>query len=247
MLEYQRLQKEFSDHLRNPECNPPPAGVEDRRLAVYRDLIYNNIEGFIASAFPVLREITPDEPWHAMVRDFVHLHQSSSPYFLEISQEFLLYLQNEREPQAGDWPFLLELAHYEWVELALDVAVEELPAKPPAGTLIESVLEVSPLVWCLSYAYPVHRIGPEFIPETPPSEPTFLLVYRNREDEVSFMLSNAATVRLLKLLQSGPMTGRQAILQMAEALKSPDPDQLLAYAQTLLAQLYEQDIIWPRN
>ena len=40
-----------------------------------------------------------------MVRDFVHRHQSLSPYFLEISQEFLRYLEAERIPLAQDPAF----------------------------------------------------------------------------------------------------------------------------------------------
>jgi len=35
-------------YLRDPQNNPPPAGVEQRRLKIYEDLIYNNIEGLSA-------------------------------------------------------------------------------------------------------------------------------------------------------------------------------------------------------
>ena len=52
-----------------------------------------------------------------MVRDFMRRHRSTTPLFTEVGQEFLAYLQDERGPQAGDWPFMLELAHYEYVEL----------------------------------------------------------------------------------------------------------------------------------
>lgn len=169
-----QLQQSLTNHLRNPDKHGGPAGIEDRRLGIYRSLVYNNIEGFIAGGFPVLREILSDAHWHAMVRDFVARHKSQSPYFLEISQEFLLYLQNERAPDAADPPFMLELAHYEWVELALDVAVDELPAKPPAENgLLDAAIEVSGLLWCLNYQYPVHRLGPDFQPSEPPPEPTF--------------------------------------------------------------------------
>ncbi|MCP4827546.1 MAG: DUF2063 domain-containing protein, partial [Proteobacteria bacterium] len=41
-------------YLRDPQNNPPPEDVEQRRLKIYEDLIYNNIEGFISSGFPVL-------------------------------------------------------------------------------------------------------------------------------------------------------------------------------------------------
>ena len=49
------LQYAFAGHIRDPEHMPVPDGVEPRRMAVYRDLFYNNVENFIANSFPVLR------------------------------------------------------------------------------------------------------------------------------------------------------------------------------------------------
>lgn len=246
MVEFQRVQKQLSDHLRHPEKHSPPAGIEDRRLAIYRDLIYNNIEGFIAGGFPVLREVLDDERWHFLVREFIHRHHSQSPYFLEISQEFLYFLQHEFAPQ-GNYPdFMLELAHYEWVELALDVAEGQLPDKPASPDLMDQPLTISPLLWCLSYRYPVHRIGPDYQPKSPPDSPSFLLVYRDRTDSVEFMLSNAVTVRLIKLLQNNTSSGREVLKRLAIELQYPHPEQLLSFGIDLLGQLFERDILWPR-
>tara|TARA_R110000850_G_scaffold73647_4_gene161567 strand:+ start:772 stop:1524 length:753 start_codon:yes stop_codon:yes gene_type:complete len=241
-----KLQQAFTGHLRHPEVNAAPGGIEDRRLAIYRDLIYNNIEGFIAGGFPVLREILADADWHAMVRDFVAQHKSRSPYFLEISQEFLLYLQNERAPATFDPPFMLELAHYEWVELALDVAPGDLPAKPLLErSLLDSVVEVSPLLWCLNYRYPVHRLGPDYQPAEAPDEPTFLLVYRNRADQVAFIQSNAVTVRLVQLLQAGAASTRAALITLAEEAEFSDRERFVALGESILLELYQKDLLWP--
>ena len=65
--------------------------------------------------------------WHALVRAFIDQHRCHTPYFLEISQEFVQFLMQDYRPLASDPPFLAELAHYEWVELALDIAQEVLP------------------------------------------------------------------------------------------------------------------------
>jgi uncharacterized protein len=239
-----RDQYRFSAHLRDPASQPAPAGVEERRLAIYRDLIYNNIEGFIRGGFPTLREITGDARWHAMVRDFIRCHRAHSPYFREISQEFLDYLQRERQVQ-DDPPFLLELAHYEWVELALDVSTsvfpEELPGQPD---LLISLLRLSPLAWNLSYEFPVHQIGPAYQPTEPPAQPTFLVVYRNRREQVRFLESNAATSRLLTLLSGrAPLTGLQALLLLADELQAPNSQSIIDFGKELLEKLWSLDII----
>lgn len=244
LLPFQKTQYNLTGHLRNPTVVPAPANTEHRRVAIYCELIYNNIEGFIANGFPILREILDDAHWHSMVREFVSEHKSASPYFLEISQEFLAYLQNERNAP-NDPPFLLELAHYEWVELALDVALEELPPRMElGGDILSSPLQVSPLLWSLSYSFPVHQIGPDFQPQEPTGEPTFLLVYRNRQDLVEFMHSNAVTVRLLKILQSDTLTGRQALAMLAEEMQHPDAVALEAMGATLLQDLVDKDMLW---
>ena len=240
---FQQTQYAFAAHLRDPDANPAPPDVEDRRMKIYRELVYNNIESFIATGFPVLRQLTADQQWYALVRDFVSRHCSHSPYFLEISQEFLKYLQEER-PLVTDLPFMLELAHYEWVELALDVAEGYLPELPPVPVdVMAESLQVSPLAWRLSYEYPVHLIGQEYQPAEPPEQPTFLVVYRNREQSVKFLESNAVTIRLLQLLETPHCTGLDALQTVAGELEHDNPEVIIAHGAELLEWLYQLDII----
>jgi uncharacterized protein len=242
-MEFKTVQYRFAAHLRDPEVFPAPVDIEDRRLAVYRDLVYNNIESFIRSGFPILHKLLSDEHWHSMVRDFIRSHSSHSPYFLQISEEFLNYLQEERGSRAEDPPFLLELAHYEWVELALDVSCEHFPPDiAPGADLIGQRPVVSPLAWSLSYQYPVHRIGPHHQPAEPPPQPTFLIVYRDRDEQVQFMESNAVTARLLSILD-GTLTGHQALATLAEEMRHPQPEALLNHGKVLLEKLQRCDII----
>ncbi|WP_438958246.1 HvfC family RiPP maturation protein [Porticoccus sp.] len=241
---FQQTQYAFAAHLRDPDANPAPPGIEDRRMKIYRELVYNNIESFVATGFPVLRQLMADQSWHALIRDFVSRHCSHSPYFLEISQEFLKYLQEERQPLATDPPFMLELAHYEWVELALDVAEADFPELPSTPVdVIAEALQVSPLAWRLSYQYPVHLIGEVYQPAEPPEQPTFLVVYRNREHSVKFLESNAVTIRLLQLLEVRRCIGLDALQAIATELEHDNPDAIVSHGAQLLERLYQLDII----
>lgn len=208
-------------------------------MAVYRELFYNNIEGFLSGGFPVLRRLYTDADWHRLVRDFYAVHRCKTPLFLEISQEFLDYLAHERKPRSEDPPFMLELAHYEWIELALGIAEEqsELTGVDPNGDLMSAPPVLSSLAWPLAYAYPVHRIGPDFRPEAPPEHPTHLLVYRDRTDEVRFMELNTVTARLLQLLEEDePQSGRALLERIAEEMAHPNPSVVIeGGAQTLEA------------
>jgi hypothetical protein len=145
------VQRAFAAHIREPSVHPAPADIEDRRMNIYRELFYKNIEGFISSAFPILRKLYSDTDWHQMVRDFIHRHQSQTPYFLEISEEFLSYLDDEREPQSYDPVFALQLARYEWAELALFVAEQDTPEDAVSAdhSLIDHIPVLSPLAWSI--------------------------------------------------------------------------------------------------
>jgi uncharacterized protein len=239
-----QAQAKLANHLRDPEHHQAPAAIEDRRLKIYRDLIFNNVESFISGGFPILRQLYTEDAWHQLVRDFMASHSCHSPYFLEISEEFLTYLREERGNQAGDPPFMLELAHYEWAELALDVSTESFEGYPHTDDLMAGCPKVSPLAWTLSYQYPVHMIGPDYQPAEPPEQPTFLIVFRDRSDQVGFMESNAVTARLLGLLSADQnVTGEAALLQLADEMQHPDPQQLLGFGADLLEKLQRSDIL----
>tara|TARA_R110000822_G_scaffold159476_3_gene299156 strand:+ start:18766 stop:19515 length:750 start_codon:yes stop_codon:yes gene_type:complete len=241
---FQQTQYDFAAYLRDPLVNPAPADIEDRRMNIYRDLIYNNIESFLSTGFPILRSLFDEDHWHTMVRDFVSRHQSHTPYFLEISQEFLRYLQEERGQHVEDPLFMLELTHYEWVELALDVSTAEFPeVTGHVGDILSSTFEVSPLAWRLSYQYPVHRIGPAYLPEKPPEEPTYLVVYRNRGHEVKFLEVNAVTTRLLQLIEEQQITGRAALLLLADELQADEPASVISFGEGILTKLHSLDIV----
>ncbi len=242
---FMEVQRGFAAHIRDPDGAAAPADVEERRMAVYREVFFNNVQDFLAKNFPVLRSLYDDAGWEQLARGFYAEHRSHTPLFLEIPQEFMHYLQHEREPQSGDPPFLLELAHYEWVELALAVsdADESAPAADPSGDLLEGIPLLSPLAWPLAYHYPVHRISADFRPTEPGEQPTHLVVYR-RQDEVHFLEINAVTARLLQLLSGEqPMTGREALAQIAAEMNHPQPEVVVSGGLQTLQELRGHDVL----
>lgn len=240
------LQKAFARHIRDPEHAEAPGGVEDRRMAVYREIFYNNIQGFLASNFPVIRELLDDRRWHALCRDFFAGHHSHTPLFPELPREFLRYLQDHREAREDDPPFLLELAHYEWVELALmvdDHEIDQVPARPD-GDLLHGVPVASPLAWMLAYDFPVHRIRPDYQPEEPPADSTYLVVYRDSDDDVRFLELNSVSARLLRLLkEDAGRTGLECLEAIAGELGHSGPSTVVRAGRQVLEDLRQRDIL----
>ena len=191
----------FAAHVRDPGACPPPPGVEERRLRVYRSLFLDSIGGLLAGNFPVIRRI------------------------------------------AGGLR-IAELAHYEWVELALQIS--EADVAPPAGRPVGACrIALSPLARPLAYAWPVHRIGPDFRPTDLPEAPTLLLARRDGEGDVRFSALSPLVYRLLQLLDgdTGARDADQVLATLAsEAGASGDAD-FLASGQAMLDRLVDEGTV----
>lgn len=244
-------QYRFTAYIRDPEVNQVPDKLEKRRIDLYRELIVNNIESFLSASFPVLRGILDDRSWAAMVQDFFARHRCQTPYFSGIAEEFLEYLQKQRGERREDFPFLLELAHYEWVEVALALAADEDLSQDRGDLSADSLAHsyrLSNLAWPLLYRYPVHRISQTFKPEEAPRQPTFLVVYRNLEDQIKFMEINAVTYRFLQILDANrDQPAEDCLIQLTQEMPGLDHNSIFEYAGPMLQNLWLRGIVYRAN
>ena len=240
------LQTRFAGHIRDPQSVPAPEGIEDRRMGIYRDLFFNNICNFISSNFPVLKTLYEESDWTNLCRDFYRDYRCHTPLFPELPREFLKYLQDHRQNHAGDPPFMLELAHYEWVELALaldETDMDDIQVNP-TGDLLRGTPVLSPLVWPLSYQFPVHRIREDFQPVTAPDKATHLLVWRQQDYQVRFMQLNETSMLLVqKLKEETASSGLDLLKAVANTINHPNPEVVIEAGTALLKDLKEKQVI----
>lgn len=195
--------RELATSIRYPDQSQTADDDTKRRLAIYQSLFYNNVEGFIRNGFPVLNSIYSEENWQRLVRSFFQKHACRSPYFIDISKEFVEFLSNAYEPVSSDPVFLKELAHYEWLELALSVRKTDGPLRYWQGNTLPAYLRSSPVSELVGYPYPVHMIGPDFLPEEP-SDTQYYLLYRDSDHNVAFQHLNPLAALTFELLNQQP-------------------------------------------
>ena len=233
-------------YLRDPDHCAPPAGMDVTRAQVYRDLIFANLSSLLSGTFPVLIKILGDERWRSLVRIFLRDYRARTPKFGEIAKEFVEFLA--AAPQAlgeGPWPpFMVELAHYEWIEMALQqVEAEPLPASD-AGLLLDRPLQVSPLAWPLAYAWPVQLVGPDFRPEAPPVQPTLLLVRRTEDWSVKFSELSPLAWRLLQRIGEFPeLDGRAQLEGLAVEAGTTGSPEFIDSGLVLLQQMHGEGVV----
>lgn len=230
-------------HVREPATHPGPPGIEARRLKVYSDLVYNNLEGLLAGNFPVIRKTLGDADWESLVRRFLAAHVSHTPLFTELGRELVDFLESDagHGPQR---PWLAELAHYECAELGLQLSDAALPAHDPGGDLLQGVPVLSPLAWPLAYCWPVSSIGPDCQPTTAPEAPTLVLLRRDAEGRVHFSTLSPLLFRLLELVGSNAdASGRNLIQQLAREAGQDDGEAFLAEARPMLERLHAEAVL----
>jgi hypothetical protein len=239
-------QQALTRYLRDPDHQSPPVDMNVQRVNVYRDLVFNNLSQLLSGTFPVLIRIIGEQRWRLLVRGFLRDWRAQTPKFGEIAETFLDYLATQPQVlREGEWPaFLLELAHYEWVEMVLQQSDAKalLPTDP--ALLLERPLQISPLAWPLAYEWPVHELDPNYQPATPPDQPTFLLVRRAADWSVKFSELSPLAWRLLQRIDEfAPLTGREQLQALAQEAGQSASSSFMDNGLVLLRQMHEDQVI----
>lgn len=244
MKSLRETQHAFIQHIKNPQANPFDGAIEDRRLKIYRELFFNNILGFLSSGFPVLESLYCEQQWKMLARKFFIEHECRSPYFIDISKEFVEYLSGEYQLGEFDPIFMRELAHYEWLELDVSVRKSSQIAKVWDGHSPITQVQMSDLASLVSYQYPVHQISADFKP-LQASEIVYLVVYRDATDEVNFTLLNTVSAHLLNTIMQQNVACIDSLTKMmVEAMPQLDVSQITESLQQVLQQLLKQEILF---
>ena len=231
----------MAQHVRDPDANAGPPGIEARRLKIYSDLVYNNLDGLLAGGFPVIRKTLGDADWQALVCSFLARHHSHTPLFTELGRELIGFIEAEPDPRR---PWLAELAHYEWVELGLQLSDATMAPHDANGDLLDDVPILSPLAWPLAYRWPVNRIGPGIQPTEPPAEPTLVLLRRDADGRVHFSKLSPLLFRLLELVDTNiDATGGALLRQLALEAGHADLDGFVAEAMPMLRRLHGEGVL----
>ena len=239
--DFKQIQHQFAGHIRTRGDAEAPAGIPEHRLEVYRELFFNNVKGFLDGTFPVCTEVLGAERWGALADAFFRNHRCETPYFAEICQEFLTFLEQGYESQELDPAWLYELAHYEWLELAVDIAESDQLECDPEGDVIDGIPVLAPATEAFLYQYPVHAISVDN--PAPSQEPTAIIVYRGVDEEVRFIHTNPITLALLGLLKEQPLTGRQAVYALLEAQGMEPVEAAVNGGLAILQQWKQQGLV----
>ena len=197
------------------------------RLALYRDLGRANLEEAVENIFPITQAVLGDA-WDECIAAFLANRNLTTPFYRDIAPTFVEWLGSSRWG-LDRWPFLLPMAHFEFVE----VMVLRSPTEPPVESLDTEPtpncrLVLNGATQVMNYAFAVHKANQEF--PVPEELPTYLLAYRDAGDEFQVLELTPATAALM-------VRGQEETLSLAaNSLGLSDLDEALSLLKDLAAR-----------
>lgn len=240
MDDFKAVQRNFTQDIRDPKRRSISDKEAQRRMEIYQALFFNNINQFLCNGFPVLHQTLSEKQWQALARDFFIFHPASSPYFCNISKEFIDFLAQHPAvlEKLPDW--VPELAHYEWLELDLSIRQEDISDKVWDEEELPALFCCSALASLVSYQYEVHRIGPDYQPVRGEGQVYYYVVYRNAAHEVRFLQVNEVTAFLIQNVDH-KQSFNELLVRMKAALPQLDETTItVSLTQTLQELLNSQ-------
>lgn len=195
-------QSKLAAFCRTGELDSIP-GIRQENISHYRRLVYNVVDDMLQSAYPLTNELLTDEEWDNMVTSFFRDHPCQSPQVWNMPKELIVYLDNGLHPLTVKYPFLLELLHFEWIEVDLFMMADKtVPAKDNGNILIDKLV-INPEHCLLTLTFPVHQKRAADINNSDTGH-YFVAAHRNKEGEVLFTSLSPALSRLLEYLEDAP-------------------------------------------
>lgn len=243
--DFRAVQEGFTRWLRHPAREPVPAGIAQRRLDTYRELLLNNVTSFVEIAFPVARALLPEALWTRLTGSFFSDHRCRSAFFHDISLHFREHVEGLAWPELAGYPWLRELLHFEWMELVADIAETPPPrtGHPGLPASDNMPLQLNVPVWPLAYQWRVHVWRADTPPESLTPSPVALLLWRDTNLDLRTHEVAPAAAWLIEQLAGDEAHSLATLASgLREAAGIPTRTDALALVRTLLSDLADHGI-----
>jgi len=176
------------------EINLSKQAIE--RIGIYRDLVRNSFLDLLSRIYPYSKKLIGKE-WEKLLSEYFEFFPPKSPVLNKIAENFPLFLSHEEEI-LKKYPFIHELAAYEWLEL--EIADKENKTVKKG--------KLNPIHVLFSSNYPVHKII-EYIDNNAnlkelAAMETHIIIYRDPKTyQVRFFELSKASLAYIELFKQG--------------------------------------------
>ena len=198
-------QREPAPSCESAVADQPPIS-RGERLHIYEHAYINRLIENLEDDFKAVSRVIGEERFAGVVTDYMSHFPSTSPSVADLGRNFPAFLLLHEI--SADFPFLFELATFEWgLCEALYSANSERDRAPatqgeiPEAVWLQARIEIDKSLRAYKFEFPIPEIWKN---GTPPERPvtTYAIVFRN-EHLARFENLTESQFRLLRMLQSG--------------------------------------------
>ncbi len=237
-------QTQFSQALLLPDtpelCRLPALqGIEGKRIALYEELLFNTVLDTLQNIYPYTYRLLCEEgdkesDWVALVEQYRRAYPNQSYKLMGAVCAFPEFLAEQGE-LISKYPFLPDLALYEWLEMVVlnlpdaSQAIHLPGAVPAPAEWAEYAPAWNPATQLRQFSYHVPEILELFNQEADGREllesgdimkkPVDILIYRDPKTmEARFFCLNGLTTRLIQLSSESGVSYEAAIARLQQDL-----------------------------
>lgn len=207
------FQAQLADHVRDPS-KPAPEGVPPERLAVYTRLVRNNLRSFLDLCFSDSSNFADAGLWQQLQHRFLIEARPESPFFNDIPAQFLAYARSKEGAERLS-ENVLEMMDFETALLHAETAVQPVSDGRWNDT---STIYWAPSAKLAHYNCNFVASGLETIED----EPSIVLTWRNRNNEVYYRLVEGPDLFLLEHFSQQPDTFENVLESLNSILAGQD-------------------------
>jgi len=249
---YSEYQRQLANFCRTEDFTELPGATSAERVQTYRNLVFNGIEAALNNAFPLTREIL-ETKWPELIRRFVAEFPCQSPQLWQMPYGLIEYVES-RSDLTQQFPFLLDLLNFEWVEIEVymmeDASVESVTQ---SGSVLNDVLVLNSEHRILLLEFPVFKFSTSVVKAN--SEVLVaakgiypLICYRHPQTlKANYFQLSTFYLNILGQIQEKQSPGRDAIefvaKEMGLAASADELAKLLEQGEEFLTELLQQQII----
>jgi hypothetical protein len=237
--DFRQFQFALARHLRDPLGVSAPVGVSLADAAACTQDMVTHVSEVLVPAFPVTCALLGDEMWEHAVRLFLRDAQPHTPWASTTQRAFVDHVcENPDMQRLPAW--LQDLAHFEWLQNAVNTTPVSWPACDAAADVMHHAVVLNPTHVEAAYEWPVHSIDTDHQPDDMQS--TYVSMLRDKDDTLHVLESSVFRGQLIDLLRDG-QSGEQAFMVLAMWLSHPEPEAFVREGAEVMAQLQREGIV----
>ncbi len=208
----------------------------------YRELIYNNFESAIETAFPITKNIISENDWNFLVRDFFENHNAKYHEIWRMPKEFIEYCKNNEFEKKLKKPFLLDLLNFEWIEIEIFNMPDKIfPKVKKTGNIQNDILVVNPENILQIYEYPVNKIN--INSPSLKKQQTIIVSYRHPETKnAEFVLLSKLDALIFEKITVNKLSLNDAFIKISKEFKQDISKEIKNNSINIFTQLLQNKL-----